>query len=270
MGFNYNDLSYFVIPEFDIATEADDITKKVNDLMGGKNSPAEKESQDQREEDLTKTDNIFEDINQDDAKDNPVDNPTGDAPDTQTDTNLGGDNPTDDPNNPMDDSNNPGGGDDLNTDNPDDPMGGDTGGDDNFGSDPNDPTAGMDDNFGGGDDQSSEPSIFSDKNTLKENMIYFFNIIKSTISSLEDALNATDDQTTIRVINAVIHNMYGCKDILFKILTEQMASSPYETLVAKYITIKRIYDISCDMLEEHFSNNPKARVKFKRFKSKKR
>ena len=32
--------------------------------------------------------------------------------------------------------------------------------------------------------------------------------------------------------------------------------------------IKRIYDISCDMLEEHFSNNPNSRVKYKRFKKK--
>ena len=55
---------------------------------------------------------------------------------------------------------------------------------------------------------------------------------------------------------------------MYKIITEEIESSPYETLVTKYITLKRIYDISCDMLEEHFSNNPNSRVKYKRFKKK--
>ena len=111
-------------------------------------------------------------------------------------------------------------------------------------------------------------SIFSDKNTLKENMIYFFNIMRYTITSLEYGLGTTEDQETIRVINSVIHNLYNSKDILYKIITEEIESSPYETLVTKYITLKRIYDISCDMLEEHFSNNPNSRVKYKRFKKK--
>ena len=72
------------------------------------------------------------------------------------------------------------------------------------------------------------------------------------------------------MVNSVIHNLYNCKDILYKIITEEMEKSPYETLVTKYVTLKRIYDISCDMLEEHFSNNPNNKVKYKRFKGKKR
>ena len=245
---NFSDLSFLLIP--DVALEADDITKQVNQIMGGKNAPAETKTDDQRDEDLTQTDNLFNDVNKDDPNNDPVDTPqNNDNNDTQ-------DNTTDDVNNDQ-------------GDNTDDPNNTDDGTDDqNMGQDPN-----ADDQTDLGDDpgmSEEDKSIFSDKNTLKENMIYFFNIIRYTITSLEDGLGSTEDHETIRVVNSVIHNLYNSKDILYKILTEEMESTPYETLVAKYITLKRIYDISCDMLEEHFSNNPNSRVKYKRFKVKKK
>ena len=240
----FSDLSFLLIP--DVALEADDITKQVNQIMGGKKAPAEVKSDNQRDEDLTKTDNLFDNINKNDPDNDPVDTPQNDDNnDTQDDT-------TSDANNDQ-------------SDNADDPNNPDDGTDDqNMDQDPN---ADL------GDDPSmpeEDKSIFSDKNTLKENMIYFFNIIKYTITSLEDGLGSTEDQETVRVINSVIHNLYNSKDILYKIITEEIESSPYETLVTKYITLKRIYDISCDMLEEHFSNNPNSRVKYKRFKVKKK
>ena len=245
---NFSDLSFLLIP--DVALEADDITKQVNQIMGGKNAPAETKTDDQRDEDLTQTDNLFNDVNKDDPNNDPVDTPqNNDNNDTQDNTTGDGNNDqgdnTDDPNNPDDGTDNQNMDQDPNTDDQTD-----------LGDDP-----GM---------SEEDKSIFSDKNTLKENMIYFFNIIRYTITSLEDGLGSTEDQETIRVVNSVIHNLYNSKDILYKILTEEMESTPYETLVAKYITLKRIYDISCDMLEEHFSNNPNSRVKYKRFKGKSR
>ena len=245
---NFSDLSFLLIP--DVALEADDITKQVNQIMGGKNAPAETKTDDQRDEDLTQTDNLFNDVNKDDLNNDPVDTPqNNDNNDTQ-------DNTTDDVNNDQ-------------GDNTDDPNNTDDGTDDqNMGQDPN-----ADDQTDLGDDpgmSEEDKSIFSDKNTLKVNMIYFFNIIRYTITSLEDGLGSTEDPETIRVVNSVIHNLYNSKDILYKTPTEEMESTPYETLVAKYITLKRIYDISCDMLEEHFSNNPNSRLKYKRFKVKKK
>ena len=240
---SYSDLSFLLIP--DIAMEADDITKQVNKIMGGNNAPAEAQTEDQRDEDLTKTDNIFNDINKDDPNNDPVDTPQNDNNDTQ-DPNTD-DSVNDQGDNPDDNS------DDQNMDQ--DPMA------DDLSADPNEGDSGM---------SPEDTSVFSDKNTLKENMIYFFNIIRYTISSLEAGLGTTEDQETIRVVNSVIHNLYNCKDILYKIITEEMEKSPYETLVTKYVTLKRIYDISCDMLEEHFSNNPNNKVKYKRFKGKKR
>ena len=240
---NYSDLSFLLIP--DIAMEADDITKQVNKIMGGNNAPAEAQTEDQRNEDLTKTDNIFNDINKDDPNNDPVDTPQNDNNDTQ-DSNTD-DSVNDQGDNPDDNS------DDQNMDQ--DPMA------DDLSADPNEGDSGM---------SPEDTSVFSDKNTLKENMIYFFNIMRYTISSLEAGLGTTENQETIRVVNSVIHNLYNCKDILYKIITEEMEKSPYETLVTKYVTLKRIYDISCDMLEEHFSNNPNNKVKYKRFKGKKR
>ena len=232
---NFNDLSFLLIPE--VAMEADDITKQVNQIMGGKDAPAETKTNDQHEEDLSKTDNLFDNINKGDPDNNPVDTPQND---NTTDT--------------QDNSENSSNSEDKTNDQPMD--------EDPLIDDPNDP---LNEDKGMSEENKS---IFSDKNTLKENMIYFFNIMRYTITSLEYGLGTTEDQETIRVINSVIHNLYNSKDILYKIITEEIESSPYETLVTKYITLKRIYDISCDMLEEHFSNNPNSRVKYKRFKKK--
>ena len=232
---NFTDLSFLLIPE--VAMEADDITKQVNQIMGGKDAPAETKTNDQREEDLSKTDNLFDNINKGDPDNNPVDTPQND---NTTDTQDNSENSS----NSEDKTNDQSMDEDPLIDDPNDPLNEDKG-------------------------MSEEnKSIFSDKNTLKENMIYFFNIMRYTITSLEYGLGTTEDQETIRVINSVIHNLYNSKDILYKIITEEIESSPYETLVTKYITLKRIYDISCDMLEEHFSNNPNSRVKYKRFKKK--
>ena len=275
---NYRILEALLIPE--IATEADDITKQVNAAMGGKKSKTEKLTNDQREEDLTKVDNIFDDISKDD--DNPQDNPV----------NTDNVNDNDDQTAPQNEDA-PADSDDDQNPNSDEPLdttdtSGELGGDENIpqgdGSDanvsnadgmPEDPNASdpsMGDDSGMGDDESGmspeDQSVFSDKNTLKKNMIYFFNIIRYNISNLEASLGATEDQEALRVCNSVIHNLYNLKDILYKTLTEEMESTPYETLVAKYVTAKRIYDLSCDMLEEHFSNNPNKKVRIRRFKNK--
>lgn len=282
---NFGILEALLIPE--IATEADDITKQVNAAMGGKKSKTEKLTNDQREEDLTKVDNIFDDISADDN--NPQDNPvnTNDNQPAPQNADQGEEAPVDaDPNTAQNDQNpNPDGpldttdtsgelGEDENAPQGDgtDDMSGGAPGADGMPGDPNasDPSMG-DDSGMGEDDPGMSPedqSIFSDKNTLKKNMIYFFNIIRYNISNLEASLGSTEDQEALRVCNSVIHNLYALKDVLYKTLTEEMESTPYETLVAKYVTAKRIYDLSCDMLEEHFSNNPNKKIRIRRFKNK--
>lgn len=244
---NFMNLGIFealLIP--DVALEADDITKQVNAALGGKNAPTENRTEEQRDEDLTQVDNIFDDIKKDNPQDNPVNNDSSSTPSSDEE---------------------PTGADELNAtmsddqgDNPDDPTTDDSGemnDDDSMSDDPN--ADGM---------NPEDKSIFSDKNTLKKNMIYFFNIIRYTITSLEDNLGYIDNQESLRIINSVIQNLYSSKDILFDLITKRIEKEPYEVLVTKYITLKRIYDISCDMLEEHFTNNPESKIKYKRFKNK--
>ena len=289
---NYSILEALLIPE--IATEADDITKQVNAAMGGKKSKTEKLTNDQREEDLTKVDNIFDDISADDnnPQDNPVNtndnqpapqnadqseeapadaDPNNDQNPNPEDPNVMNDNP-DGPLDTTDTSGELGGDENLPQGDGTDDMGDGAPGADGMPGDPNtsDPSMGDDPSMGEDEPGMSpeDQSIFSDKNTLKKNMIYFFNIIRYNISNLEASLGATEDQEALRVCNSVIHNLYGLKDVLYKTLTEEMESTPYETLVAKYVTAKRIYDLSCDMLEEHFSNNPNKKIKMRRFKNK--
>ena len=79
----FSDLSFLLIP--DVALEADDITKQVNQIMGGKKAPAEVKSDNQRDEDLTKTDNLFDNIN----KNDPDNDPDSDNDCDSNSTNLG-------------------------------------------------------------------------------------------------------------------------------------------------------------------------------------
>lgn len=289
---NYSILEALLIPE--IATEADDITKQVNSAMGGKKSKTEKLTNDQRDEDLTKVDNIFDDISADDN--NPQDNPvnTNDnqpAPQnanqneedsTDVDPNAAQNPNPDDTNAVNDNSNGPldttdtsgelGGYKNSPQGDSSDDMSSRAPGADDMPEDPNASDSSMGNDSDMGEDESGmspeDQSVFSDKNTLKKNMIYFFNIVRYNISNLEASLGATEDQEALRVCNSVIHNLYALKDVLYNTLTEKMESTSYETLVATYVTAKRIYDLSCDMLEEHFSNNPNKKIRFRRFKNK--
>ena len=236
---NFGILDALLIPE------DSDITIQDHDIQGGNKAPAQNKPKAQPDEDLTQTDNIFDDIQKDDAEDNPQNNPTDtdDQSQDETDTSDDSQGENDNNSNLNDESNSEDDGDGSNT------------------QDDMDTDSSIDDESGEDSDSQDEKSIFSDKNTLKKNMIYFFNIIRYTITSLEDSLGNTEDQETIRVINSVIHNLYATKDVLYDILTKQIEKTPYEVLTTKYITIKRIYDISCDMLEEHFKNNPNQKVK---------
>ena len=152
---NFTDLSFLLIPE--VAMEADDITKQVNQIMGGKNAPAETKTDDQREEDLTQTDGIFNDINKDDAENDPVDTPQNDDPSTTQG------------NNPNDSAADQG-------DNPDDAM------------DPNNPDEGMDDQNMDQDPMTDDQQTPEDEGMSEENKSIFDLYVRTILSSI----NASD------------------------------------------------------------------------------
>ncbi len=209
-----------------IATEADDVTQEVARQMGGSRAPTN-QSTDERTEDLTQTDNIFGDAHEGDEDAPPPQNPTPDDPETT------------DEDDPIEDEA---------QDAPED-----------AGADDTDPAPEEGEESPEGDDSIPEApeSVYSDKNTLKENIIYFLNTLRSDLDELTNSLGNLNDLDSIQVVNSVMTSLRNCKDILHKVLTDEMESSSYEELMRKYITIKRIYDISIEMLDKHFSNAQK-------------
>lgn len=225
--------SRYAIPldGYTIATEADDVTQTVARQMGGARAPTNRAT-DERAEDLTQTDNIFADAHEGDE----------DAP-PQPETPEDQDDQTDNPENPPEDGE---------TDNLDDGAG--------DGEDPPPEDGETDDSL---EDESAPQSVYSDKNTLKDNIIYFTNILRTDIDELTNVLGGLNDLESIQVVNSVITNMRNCKDVLHKTLTNDMETSSYEELMRKYITVKRIYDISIEMLDKHFSNMQKKPIRRK-------
>lgn len=223
------------------ATEADDITKTVSNMMktadgGAPEADTMTGTDEARDEDLTKVDGIFEDIVKTDDPDRPLDNPPDN---TNTDTT---EESTDDVENtedteeaPLDDEENP------SEDNPDDSL--------------------LDDTEGG--DQTPK-SFYSNKNTLKENLIYFMNILRSNIDSLSSSLGGLNDLESIRVTNAVVSILRYCKEYAYKILTEQMETDSYEALTIKYTTLKHTYDLAIEMLSRQFDGNNPLKHRAKR------
>lgn len=225
--------SKYAIPldGYSIATEADDVTQTVARQMGGAKAPTN-QATDERAEDLTQTDNIFADAHEGDEDAAP-------QPKTPEEQDDQIDNPEDPP-------------DDGEMDNPDDET--------DDGENPPPETEETDDFF---EDESAPQSVYSDKNTLKDNIIYFTNTLRTDIDELTNVLGGLNDLQSIQVVNSVITNMRNCKDVLHKTLTNDMETSSYEELMRKYITVKRIYDISIEMLDKHFSNMQKKPIRRK-------
>lgn len=218
-----------------VATEADDVTQTVARQMGGQRAPTNRSSE-ERTEDLGQTDNIFADAHEGDE----------DAPPPQTDSE------TDDP-----DPDNPEDGEDTGEDEEVPEEGGEEG----EGDDTSPDESGDNDDLG--EDESAPQSVYSDKNTLKDNIVYFANTLRTDIDELTNTLGGLNSLDSIQVVNSVITNMRNCKDVLHKTLTEDMDSGSYEELMRRYITVKRIYDISIEMLDKHFSNTQKKPIRRK-------
>ena len=203
-----------------IATEADDITTQVAEdtrsAMGNPNMT----TQEDRNEDLTNTDDIF-----------------GQNEDRG---NAGGD-----PNA----ENTPG---DENT--PDDPTETDDIFNQNNGENTDDPNLSQDQQEEA-PKNPDEDLLFAKKNTIRDNMAQLYSIINGNIDSLTSSLNNLNDMGSLKVTNAVLTHLRNSKTYLYKTLTEDVATLEYDELLQRYITIKRVYDICIRMLETHFKED---------------
>lgn len=219
------------------ALEADDITERVAQQMnGGGQSETAAATGEDRKEDLTQTDNIFDDATDpNDGKDTDKTNNQPDNPpqeETQEDTDAADqlDNVTEE--NPLERNDTPT--DDAPTDE------GDT--------------------SESGTNEDTAASVFSDKNTLKKNAITLINILGTNIESLSSSLGGLDDLSDIRCCNAVIANLSRTREILMTMVTKEMSTKSYEELMTVYVTAKRIYDVSIEMLNKHFIKDRRSKT----------
>lgn len=216
-------LSINFLKNAQIAMEADDITidtqHELQNQIGETNSVDNRDERPQ--EDLTKTDDIFG---------------------TQTPE----ENDTENENNPTEDTT------DTNIQNQDDEIA----------TDEQQTDENTDQNLNSADDAAPEENnqnslLFADKNKIKKYLVQLYKIISGNISVITDVITTIDDRETISVVNNVLDNLRNCKEIIFTILTEDLTKLSYDELLQKYITLKRVYSISVEMLERHFSINEK-------------
>lgn len=127
--------------------------------------------------------------------------------------------------------------------------------------DPGDGTEGEEDP--GVDSGSNEPKIFK-KNYLRDNMVAFYNVLVNNIDLLSESIGNLNEQQSIDITNKVIDNIREIKRLLMNAISNDLSNNEYEEVLRKYITLRRVYDISIEMLDKHFGNihftrNPKRK-----------
>lgn len=206
-----------------VATEADDITAQVagdvKKTVGGTPSTQSDAENRSEEENLEKTDDIF-DLKKDD------DPSTADT--SSDDTDSGSDTDTDDTSGDT-------GGDDTTDDNSDNLED----------SENTDDTTSM-------DESSSDDLVFTKKNKIRDNLVQLYTIISGNIESIEASIISINEASTIEVLNMVISNLRNCKTYIYNTLTKELKTLEYDELLRRYIVMKRVYDISIEMMESHF------------------
>lgn len=225
--------SMYITDDISVATEADDITAQVagdvKKTVGG--TPSTRSDADTRseDEDLEKTDDIF-DLKKDDdpaADDNSGDDASDDAgTDTANDSSedTSGDDSTDNNSENLEDS-------------------GDT------------------DDSASTDDTPTDDLVFTKKNKIRDNIVQLYTIISGNIESIEASIININEAKTIEVLNMVISNLRNCKTYIYNTLTKELKTLEYDELLRRYITIKRVYDISIEMMEAHFKKVNKDKNK---------
>lgn len=113
-------------------------------------------------------------------------------------------------------------------------------------------------------DDSEETPDYYDKNKLKENMIYFYNIINNNTAAITELTGRLNDKDDIDLCNRVGNNLRSCAKILYDDLTKKINDLSYEELKRDYVTIKRVFDLCNEMLYKHFGKDSKDFVRLKK------
>jgi cobalamin biosynthesis protein CobT len=98
---------------------------------------------------------------------------------------------------------------------------------------------------------ASDPD-FEKKKGLYEQMSYLYDILESNVDSLSNYIPPVLSNEVISIINNIKTNLNTCKNILYKVMTEEFSATSYPNLLKKFIGINRVYDICLKMLDMFF------------------
>ena len=107
--------------------------------------------------------------------------------------------------------------------------------------------------FGGGEgSDQDEELLFAKKNTVRDKLTHLYSIFTGDIDTLTNSLMYVNDDSTMKVVNAVIMHFRNAKEYIYKALSNHPEKLEYDELYRQYITMRKVYDAGIGMLNEHF------------------
>lgn len=119
-----------------------------------------------------------------------------------------------------------------------------------------------DEDMGIGEDTTmseDEENEAEKKMVIRDNLIELYTTIKGNLSQLSEYQYVTSADNSTHM-SAVINNLTDLKSVISKTLTSGLKDMPYTTVLKKYLSIKKCYDICIKMLYEHFNNKDNSDI----------
>ena len=218
MGIIYDLLSQ--MDEYDIATEADDITGEARQgaakTMGGQSvDPAG----DQNNGDISlNTDDIFADNNENQNEDTPQEKKEPDQNDDGTQS----------------EENNP---DDMNS---------------MANNEQNAPETPEDDQPENIIQEDSSESVR--KRKLQKQLLHFYEVLSGDIKLVSEYVPKVTDSETIQALGSINKNLTQCRSYIYQLITEDLTTQSYAVLMKKYVAINQVYGLTIRSLDQYFQN----------------
>ena len=128
-----------------------------------------------------------------------------------------------------------------------------------------DGSAEEDPNLENNDDSSSDnpedKNNFTDKNKIRDHLAQLYSIINGDIDIIMNSISNINNSETIAVMNSILNHFRNCKSMIYKTLTKDLTTIDYPELLKRYITLKRVYDISIKMMETYFKEVKDDKIK---------
>ena len=102
------------------------------------------------------------------------------------------------------------------------------------------------------EDKSEAENEIENKRILHGKMMYFYDVLTSNIDILSKYNPESLDLKVIETINNIKSNMVECRNIAHHVMVNNFNSDSYVELYRKYVSLKRVYDLSIEMLDRLF------------------